>query len=163
MSSPSRGPFSAFFLRAGFLIAAMAIIAGIFGMHIITGTHHMSTGTHDMSAVNSTPAPAAESTVHLESLPASHSQPPGTSTDGAAVTQPAAGSSSSCAPDGSCPEMSAGGNACVLSPGNTTLSAPAPGTAPYALPDFGAAAAAGTHYSYSPASPSPGDLCISRT
>ncbi|MFJ6157448.1 hypothetical protein ACIQF8_16200 [Pseudarthrobacter sp. NPDC092184] len=156
MNSLSRGPFSAFFLRAGFLTAALAIIAGIFGMHIITGAHHMS-------AANSMPAPAAQSTVHLESLPAGHSQPPGMSTDGAVVAQAAAGASSSCAPDGSCPEMSAGGNACVLSPGSTSLSAPAPGTAPYALPDFGAAAAASTNYSYSPGSPSPGDLCISRT
>mgnify|MGYP007022264804 CR=1 FL=1 len=157
MSSPSRGPFSAFFLRAGFLMAAIAIIAGIFGMHIITGAHHMSTA-------DSMPASAAQSTVHLESLPAGHSQPPpGASTDGAVVAQAAAGASSFCAPDGSCPEMSAGGNACVPSPGSTSLTAPAPGTAPYALPDFGAAAAAGTHYSYSPEAPSPGDLCISRT
>ncbi|MCQ6271179.1 hypothetical protein M8J71_11865 [Pseudarthrobacter sp. R1] len=149
MSLPSFGPFSAFFLRAGFLTAALAIIAGIFGMHIMTGVLPMS-------------APAAQSTVHLESLPAGHSHPPGASTDGAVVAQAAAGSSS-CAPAGSCHEMSAGGNACVLSPGNTSLSAPAPGTAPDALPVFGAAAAASTHYSYSPASPSPGDLCISRT
>ncbi|WP_419201551.1 hypothetical protein [Paenarthrobacter nitroguajacolicus] len=145
-----------FLLRAGFLTAALAIIAGIFGMHIITGAHHMS-------AANSMPAAPAQSTVHLESLPAGHSQPPGASTDGAVVAQAAAGASSSCAPDGSCPEMSAGGNACVLSPGNTSLSAPAPGTATDALPDFGAAAAVSTHYSYSPETPAPGDLCISRT
>lgn len=154
MTTPSRGPFTALLLRAGFLTAALAIIAGIFGMHIMTGAHHTSTA-HTM------PAAAAQSTVHVDSLPASHSHLPGTS--GAAVTQAAAGSSSSCAPSGSCPEMSAGGNACVLFPGNTSLSAPAPGTAPYGLPDFGAAAAASTNDSYSPASPSPGDLCISRT
>jgi hypothetical protein len=153
----SRGLFTVFLLRAGFLTAALAIIAGIFGMHIMTGAHHMS-------AAHSVPAVAAQSTVHLESLPSSHSHPPGTFTDGAAVIQAATGSSSSsCAPAGSCPEMSAGGNACVLSPGNTSLTAPAPGTVPYALPDFGEAAAASTNYSYSPASPSPGDLCISRT
>lgn len=157
MTSPLRVPFTAFFLRAGFLTAALAIIAGIFGMHIMTGAHHMS-------AAHTTPATAAQSTVHLESLPASHSHPPGTSIEGAVVAPAAAGSSSSsCAPAGSCPEMSAGGNACVLSPGNTSLTAPDPGTAPYALPDLGAAAAARTNYSYSLDSPSPGDLCISRT
>jgi hypothetical protein len=154
VSSRSRGPMITFLLRAGFLTATLAIIAGIFGMHIMTGSHHMS-------AAHSMPAAAAESPVHLESPPASHSHLPGTSE--AAVTQAAAGSSSSCAPAGSCPEMSAGGSACVLSPGNTSLSAPAPGTAPYALPDFGAAAAASTQYSYSPETPSPVDLCISRT
>lgn len=156
MSAPSRGPMITFLLRAGFLTAALAIIAGIFGMHIMTGAHHMS-------AAHTMPAAAAQSTVHLDSLPASHSHPPGTSTDVATVTPATTGSSSSCAPAGSCPEMSAGGNACVLSPGNTSLTAPAPGTAPYALPDFGAASAASTNYSYSPGSPSPGDLCISRT
>jgi hypothetical protein len=157
VTAPSRGPFTAFLLQTGFLTAALAIIAGIFGMHIMTGAHHMS-------AAHTMPAAAAQETVHLDSLPSSHSHPPGTSTDGAAVTPAATGpSSSSCAPAGSCPKMSAGGNACILSPGNTSLTAPAPGTAPYALPDFGAAAAASTNYSYSPASPTPGDLSISRT
>jgi hypothetical protein len=156
----SRGPFTAFLLRAGFLTAALAIIAGVFGMHIMTGAHHMS-------AAHTMPAEAAEPTVHLQSIPAGHLHAPDAPPDGAAfaqtITGSSTGSSSSCAPAGSCPEVSAGGNACVLSPGNTSLTAPAPGTAPYALPDFGAAAAASVNYSYSPASPSPGDLCISRT
>lgn len=156
----SRGPFAAFLLRAGFLTAALAIIAGIFGMHIMTGAHHMG-ATHPM------PAAAAEPTVHLQSIPAGHSHAPDAPPNGTAgaqtITGSTTGSSSSCAPAGSCHEMSAGGNACVLSQGNTSLTAPAPGTAPYALPDFGAAAAASINYSYSPASPSPGDLCISRT
>ncbi|AFR31224.1 hypothetical protein [Arthrobacter sp. Rue61a] len=156
MSSPSRGLFSAFFLRAGFLMAALAIIAGMFGMHIMAGAQHTS-ATHSM------PTAAAGPSLESQSMPAGHSNAPGESADGAAVGAAAPGSSSSCGPDGSCPEMSAGGNACVLSPGSTSLTAPAPETAPYALPDFGAAAAAGTRYSYSPASPSPGDLCISRT
>ncbi|CCQ46081.1 putative uncharacterized protein [Pseudarthrobacter siccitolerans] len=157
MTAPSRGPFTAFLLRTGLLTAALAIIAGIFGMHIMTGAHHMSAG-HSM------PATAAQSTVHLDSLPSSHSHPPGTSADRAAITPAATGSSSSsCAPAGSCPEMSAGDGACVLAQGNTSLTAPVPGTAPYVLPDFGAAAAVSTNYSFSPASPTPGDLCISRT
>lgn len=157
MTAPSRGPLTAFFLRAGFLTAALAIIAGIFGMHIMTGAHHIS-AAHSMPA-----AVGGESTIHMPSIPAGHSHATGASPDGRAVTQAVTGSSSSCAPAGSCPEMSAGGNACVLSPGNTSLSAPAPGTAPHALPDLGVAAAASRNYSYSPGSPSPGDLCISRT
>jgi hypothetical protein len=155
VTAPFRGPVTAFLLRAGFLTAALAVIAGIFGMHIMTGAHHMS-------AAHTMPAAAVEPSVELQGIPAGHYHPPGASRGGAAVIQAATDSSCSCDPAGSCPEMSAGGNACVLSPGNTSLTAPAPGTAPYALPDFGAAAA-GTSYSYSPASPSPGDLCISRT
>ncbi|KNH16289.1 hypothetical protein ACU18_14120 [Arthrobacter sp. ZBG10] len=155
MIAPSRAPLTTFLLRAGFLTAALAIIAGIFGMHIMTGAHHVG-AAHTMPA-------AAGPTVHLESLPSSHSHEMGASPNGLTVTQAVTGSSSSCATSGSCPEMSAGGNACVLAPGNTTLTAPAPGTAPYALPDFGLAAAAPINYSYSPDSPSPGELCISRT
>lgn len=157
MTAPWRAPFTAFLLRAGLLTAALAIIAGIFGMHIMTGAHSMS-AAHPMQAA------AAEPTVHLQSIPAGHSHAPDAPPDEVeVVTGSSTGTSSSCAPAGSCPEMSAGGNACVLSPGNTSLSAPAPGTTPYALPDFGASAAASIIYSYSPASPSPGDLCISRT
>lgn len=155
MTAPSGGPFTAFVLRAGFLTAALAIIAGIVGMHIMTGAHYMG-------AAHTMPAAAAQS-VELHSVPSGHSHTPGASAGASAVIQPAVGSSSSCSPAGSCPEMSAGGNGCVLSPGNTSLTVPAPGTAPYALPDFVAAAAARTHYVYSPVSPSPGDLCISRT
>lgn len=158
MTTPPRGYFTAFLLRAGFLTAALTIIAGIFGMHIMTGAHHMG-------AAHTMPAATAQSTMHLESLPAHHAHPPGSSRERAAVIQAATGfsSSSPCAPASSCPEMSAGGNTCVLSPGKTSLTAPDPGTAPYALPDLSAAAAASTNYSYSPDSPSPGDLCISRT
>ncbi|WP_455836962.1 hypothetical protein [Pseudarthrobacter siccitolerans] len=159
MSAPSRAPLIAFLLRAGFLTAALAIIAGIFGMHIMTGAHHVSPG-HTMPA-----ATAAPSAGGMQDLPAGHSHPSETSMEGPAVTQAATGfsPSSSCGPAGSCPEMSAGGNACVLAPGNTSLTAPLPGTAPYALPDFGMAASASINYSYSPDSPSPGDLSISRT
>lgn len=154
MTAPSGRPFTSFVHRAGFLTVALGIIAGIFGMHIMTGAHHVS-------AAHTVPAAAAQS-VDLQSIPSGHSHTPGAPADGSAVIQAATGSSS-CAPADSCPGMSAGANGCVLSPGNTSLTAPAPGTAPYALPDFGAAAAANTNYSYSPASPSPGDLCISRT
>lgn len=156
MSAPSRGPFSAFLFRAGFLTAALAIIAGIFGMHIMTCAHHMS-------AAHTMPAATAGSAVDAAGIPAGHSHTTGASSDGTAATPAATGSSSSCAPAGSCPGMTAGGNTCVLAPGNTSLTAPAPGTAPYALPDFGVAAAASINYSYSPDSPSPGDFCISRT
>lgn len=152
----SRGPFPAFLLRAGFLTVALAIIAGIFGMHIMTGAHHMS-------AAHTMPAAAAGSSMGVQGNPAGQVHATGASPDGTAVTQAAPESPSSCAPAGSCPEMSAGVSVCVLAPGNTTLTAPAPGTAPYALPEFGVGAAANINYSYSPDSPSPGDLCISRT
>lgn len=158
MTAVSRGPATAFLLRAGLLTAALALIAGIFGMHIMKDAHSMTAG-HVMPGAAAGPAMA-----QMHGAPGgSTGHPSGLSPDGAVVAKTAPGSSSACSAAGSCPEMSTGGNACVLSPGNPSLTAPMPGTAPYALPDFGAAAVAATHHSYSPASPSPGDLCISRT
>lgn len=156
MTTTPYGRFTAFLLRAGFLTAALAIIAGIFGMHVMTGAHHMTPGL-GMTA-------AGPSTLQLQAMTAGHSHVTGTTTGAAAIeTAVTGGSSSTCAPAGSCPEMSAGDGACVLAPGNTTLSAPMPGTAAYELPAIGAAAALSSTYSYSPGSPSPGELCISRT
>jgi len=135
-------------LRAGFLAAGLAIIAGIFGMHMMTGTHRVA-AAHTLPV-----AGAGHATAQMSAGTAGHS---------GHVTHAVKGSSSSYSSAGSCPEMSATGTGCVFSPGNTSLSAALPGIAPYALPDFDGAAAAGTTYSYSPDSPSPGDLCISRT
>lgn len=159
MTAVSRGPVTAFLLRAGFLTAALAIIAGIFGMHIMTDAHNM-TAEHGISVTAAAPAMA-----QMEGMPtgANAGYGPGLSPAAAPVVDAATGLSSSCSAAGSCPEMSATGNACVLSPGNTPLTAPMPGTAPSALPDLDGAAVVGTNYSYSPGSPSPGDLCISRT
>ena len=149
---------TAFLRRAGFLTAALAIIAGIFGMHVMGGAHDVPPGPAMSMA-------GTGGTIQLQTMPAGHGHTMGTSM-GVAVNDPAAAGSSpssSCAPAGSCTEMSAGDAACVLAPGNTTLSAPLPGIAPYDLPGFGAAAALGSTYSYSPGSASPGELCISRT
>ncbi|MFB9653490.1 hypothetical protein [Pseudarthrobacter oxydans] len=156
MTASSQRRLTAFLLSAGFLVAALAIIVGIFGMHVMTGAHDMGPG-HSMTAAGGGPV------VQLQTMPVSHSHK--TMTDGAAEAPAVVtgSSASSCAPAGSCPEMTAGAAACVLAPGTTTLAAPLPGTASYELPDFGAAAAATRTYSYSPDSPSPGDLCISRT
>lgn len=160
MTAVHRRRLTAFFLRAGFLTAALAIIFGIFGMHVMIGAHDMPSGpAMSMSGLRGT--------MQLQTTPASHTQAIGMSA-GVASSDPAAtgsssSSSSSCAPAGPCTKMSAGGGACVLAPGTTTLSAPLPGPAPYELPDFGAAAVLGSTYAYSPASASPGDLCISRT
>jgi hypothetical protein len=158
VTTASRGRVITFLLRAGFLAAALAIIAGLFGMHIMTGAHGMAAHGMPMAGEGHTAA-------QVSADPAGHSGH-GTEPAGRGMTAVAAatGSPSSCSSAGACPEMSAGGAACVLAPANTSLTAPQPGTAPCAVPDLaGTAAAAGTNYSYSPDSPSPGDLCISRT
>ncbi|XAZ30213.1 hypothetical protein AAHB34_12870 [Paenarthrobacter ureafaciens] len=117
MTTTPYGRFTAFLLRAGFLTAALAIIAGIFGMHVMTGAHHMAPGP-GMTA-------AGPSTLQLQAMPAGHSHVTGTTTGAAAIeTAVTGGSSSTCAPAGSCPEMSAGDGACVLGPRETPPSQP---------------------------------------
>ncbi|WP_314323014.1 hypothetical protein [Paenarthrobacter ilicis] len=155
MSTTSRGHFNALLSRAGFLAVALAIIAGIFGMHLMTGTYHSS-------AAHPAPAATSGSSADLTHMQTNHPRTTEPSRTGTPIMAAGSGSPSSCSA-GSCPEVSSGHNACVLATGNTILSAPLPGTAPYALPDFGVSAVAGVSYTYSPASPSPGELCISRT
>jgi hypothetical protein len=158
VTTASRGHLITLLLRAGFLAAALAIIAGIFGMHIMTGSHKMA-AAHAMPLAGdghtaAQPHASAGHSDHVEAEPVPAGMTP-------AETAP--GPSSSCSATGTCREISAGGAACVPAPVNTSLTAPQPGTAPYALPNFRAAAAAGTNYSYLRGSPSPVDLCISRT
>ncbi|WP_461190046.1 hypothetical protein [Arthrobacter sp. Z4-13] len=157
MTAASRRHLTDSLLRAGFLLAALAIIAGILGMHIMTGAHHM-TGAHNMPT-----APADTVITQVLSTPGGQTGHEAVPSPHPVIVAETASGPSSCSAAGTCHEMSAMDAACVLSPGNTSFSAPPPGTAPYALPDFGVAAAAGTKYSYAPGSPSPGDLCISRT
>lgn len=156
MTAVYRGPVASFLLRAGLLTATLAIIAGIFGMHIMTGAHNM-TGAHDM------PVAGAEPAMGQTQDPTGHAGHGAWSADAAAASKAVSGSSSSCASAGTCPTMSATDAACVLAPGNTSLAASLPGAAAYAVPDLAGAAIISTNYSYSPDSPSPGDLCISRT
>jgi hypothetical protein len=163
VTTPSCGPVTAFLRRAGFLVLALALMAGIFGMHIMTAANSMA-GAHSMPVA----APDTETgQVHGAAGHSGHAM--GFALDATTITEvaPSAGhvmaSSSSCSAAGACPEMHAMDAACFLKPGNTTLSAPQPGRAPYALPDFGSAAIASVNYFYSPDSPSPGDLSISRT
>ena len=158
MTAASRR-IATFLLRAGLLTAALAIIAGIFGMHVMTGAHNMA-GAHTM------PPAALDATLvqvqNAQTTHDSHQQSPSPEV-ATAFSEPAPGLSSSCASRGACPEMSAMDAACVLSAASSSFSAPLPGTAPYALPDANGQAVASISYSYWPGSPSPGDLCISRT
>lgn len=149
---------TAFLLRVGLLTVTLAIIAGVFGMHIMAGAH--SIAAHAMPATGG----AGHTSTHLHSSTAGHDDS-GTDLSPhrfSAAAETVSGASS-CSAGGSCPEMSASGAGCVLSAKTTSLAAPLPGTAPYALQDFGGAAAGASYYAYSPDSPSPGDLCISRT
>ena len=142
---------AAFLSRAGMLAGMLAIIAGIFGMHILSGSHDM---------------PMAASGSQTGTLHSGHAtggpmdgQPSTTAVDDSAT--PAA-ASSSCLDPAPCPVMGSMSQECVPAPGNTSFDAPLPGTTTLAYRvDSGTDHTPGRlHFS---ASPSPGDLGISRT
>ena len=157
MTATLSGRAMAFLRRASLLAGMLAIIAGILGMHIMTGTH-------------STPASATGPGMDMAQV----MQPPATghtahATGAASATDssPAPGTTStpghSCADPGGCAVMSAMDASCIPSPGNTSLAAPLPGSTPFAAYDDADAPTPAATYSYLPESPSPGQLCISRT
>lgn len=158
MTAPMPGTVNGFLLRAGLLTAVLAVIAGIFGMHIMTGAHAM-------------PASPGAAPAHTQTLaghssdaaaPASLSGSATPDVSAVPVAKPGA-ATSTCGETRGCPSMSAMDAPCALSPANTSLTAPLPATTPFRAPDSAGAVVTSTGYSYLPESPSPGDLCISRT
>ncbi|MDR6414942.1 hypothetical protein [Pseudarthrobacter sulfonivorans] len=141
-------------LRAGLAAAVLAIIAGIFGMHVMTG-NHAAHGTHT-AAVHASGVHASgaqKGAVHAEHGPADHQEQPSPAAPPAGAT--------SC--EGSCQSMQEAGTSCIPSAQAGTLALFPPhqtGAAFHAPAARGGPAVA---YAYTPPSPTPGDLSISRT
>ncbi len=141
MTDPLRGR-AAVFLRMGLLAGLLSIIAGIVGMHVMAGGHSMHAAPIvSPAAVVSEASVVGQQAVHH------------------AATPPAP----SCTSPGTCTGMSALHAVCVPAPGHNTLTAPLPGVPPYASAGTAESGALVSGYSHRPGSPSPGDLCISRT
>lgn len=148
----------AFLRRAGLLTAVLALIAGIFGMHVMTATH----------AAHSQTLPAATVSAHHGSSPAGHT---GEHAAGpaAAAAMPAAQADEStrtaqCTESGSCTSVHSMTDPCTPSAKAGSLAAPLPGTVIVSRNmTTGTLSAFSAQWSYRPGSPSPGDLCISRT
>jgi hypothetical protein len=164
MTARPHGSVAAFLHRANLFAAVLAIMAGIFGMHVMTGTHSM----HSPDAAIATTATAAAAGMVHAGPSGGHTghQTPGTSSD-AQVSggQDAGGASVEQCPDtGGCPGMQAMTAACIPSANTGSLTAPLPGTAVLAVNNNSGALLVGAgRWSYLPGSPSPGELCISRT
>ncbi|MDQ0677339.1 hypothetical protein QFZ30_000721 [Arthrobacter pascens] len=165
MTAPGRGDFTTAFLhRAGLFAALLAVIAGILGMHVMTGTH----GTHSPAAVTATDAVLTPitGTGHAESPPghAGHSAPSGTVANSQSSVQDAAGTLEQCSCSGSCANGHAMTAACTPTAKTGSFSAPLPGTTVIAVISSGAAdGMLPGLWSYLPDAPSPGELSISRT
>jgi hypothetical protein len=150
---PDRAPV--FLHRAGLLVGLLAIIAGIFGMHILTGSHNMPMAgstpmhTHQVAAEHSCHDghDKAPMITALITVPEDPAQAPG---------------GAGCTGGDPCAGMSAMGGSCIPSGSAGTLAAPPPATLSFAA-DTQAPPAAASSYAYLPESPTPTDLCISRT
>jgi hypothetical protein len=154
MTADASGALIGFLLRrVGVVAGVLAVIAGIFGMHIMTGSHSMPAAT-STGAVQVGQAASG----HSDHAPGRASVP-----DTPAVHGMEALPDQSCH-SGSCTSMHTMWTLCVPSPGTTSLTAPVSvGTTTLTVHQIDNAAAVESALSYIPKSPSPGDLCISRT
>lgn len=163
MTAPSRGAFTTAFLhRAGLFAALLAVIAGILGMHVMTGTH----GTHSPVTAAVPALTPTTGTGHAESTPghAGHGTPGGTVGYSQPSVQDAAGTLEQCSCSGSCANGHAMTAACTPTAKTGSFSAPSPGTTVIAVISSGAAdGMVPGLWPYLPDTPSPGQLSISRT
>ena len=146
-----------FLRRAGLLAGLLAIIAGVLGMHILTGSHNMAMAG---------PMPAMEAVQEAVEQPATgHGGHRTATTAAASLTAPAdpapASAASGCTAANPCADMSTMGGSCIPSPGTGAPAVPPP-TSSLTATDWPLPAPA-ARYSYLPESLSPGELCISRT
>ena len=158
MSAPaaSRSLTPASLHRAGLLMLLLALIAGIFGMHLLTGTPGISGAVTE-------PGPVA-----LQTLPGQAPTQAGHAVSQAAEPAPPASCSSPFEPSPcfdfkSCATMAGMDAACIPSHDAASLAAPPPGLTSLAVLYGPVAIVPAPESFYVAGSPSPGDLSISRT
>ena len=158
MTAPAHAVAIAFLRRAGLLTAVLALIAGIFGMHVMTATHAMHSPATAAATVNA----------HHDSSPAGHTgvHPPGPSSapDVHSAQDEAGARTVQCTDSNNCTSMQSMTSACTPSAKTGSLAAPLPGTG-IIIRNTNAESQStiSALWSYLPGSPSPGELCISRT
>ncbi|MCM0616567.1 hypothetical protein [Paenarthrobacter sp. TYUT067] len=149
-------------LTATLLAAVLAIIAGILGMHVMTGTHSARSAAAVPADMTATAAQAAAGN------PSGHGghQPP---SSGATATEElstshGAVSPAQCSCSGNCSSEHSMTAACIPSAAAGVLAAPVPTEAPsITAPTLDSTFAVWNLWSYRPGGPSPGELSISRT
>ena len=158
MTAQAHAPAIVFLRRAGLLTAVLALIAGIFGMHVMTATHAMhspATAAATVSAHHDS-SPAGHTAKHLSGA-SSAPEMPAAQDEAGARTVP-------CTDSDNCTSMQSMSAACTPSAKTGSLAAPLPGTGIIANnPTAGTQSTISARRSYLPGSPSPGELCISRT
>lgn len=169
-----------FLRRAGLLAGLLAIIAGIVGMHILTGAHNAHTADSSAAPQNrlsiQTYAGApAHHPAQRHAVVAEHTGHGGHDSQGNRGHAPAGAVGTtnpgdpappsgafSCLGGDPCAGMSSMGGSCIPSGSTGSLAAPPPSNVSFAA-DTQAPEAPVSGYAYLPESRSPADLCISRT
>lgn len=152
-------------LTASLLATILAIIAGILGMHVMTGTHSahstavVSAGMTDTSPPP-TSTPGSEASGHAGHLVSS---PQPTALQELSASNEEA-SAAQCSCSGNCSNEHSMSASCIPTVATGGLAAPAPDDAVSITAQSAATTiTARVPWSYRPGSPSPGDLSISRT
>ena len=157
MTAPEHRTAMTFLRRAALFAAVLALIAGIFGMHVMTTTHSL----HSRAM-----APAAGSPHHEPSLPGHTGGhlPVSSPADVLGYQTGSALDAVQCSDSGSCNSLRAMTAACIPSAKSSSLTAPLPGTWVIARTTMtGTMTDTSAGWPYLPDSPSPGELCIIRT
>lgn len=150
MTAAIRRRLLVFLRRAGILTGMLALIAGIFGMHILSGAH-------DLHATTASPAAGTQLNRYVAEV---GEKVPGHRPAVAAASYTEV--ISPCLNPATCPTMATTTQKCIPAPANTSFEAPGPGTG---LPASRVAAPAGPNLCQAlpTPGPSPISLGISRT
>ena len=140
--------------RAALLAGVLAVIAGIFGMHVMTASHASHAGAGHTHASTAHASTTHSSTAHASTT---HSSGLGHPAAGAVVVLSAG---AVCAE--TCPGAEEAGASCVPSAAAGSFSVVAP-PAPVMQQGPAGAAVVPAGYSYLPSGPTPCELSISRT
>jgi len=148
--------------RAWLFAAALAVIAGLLGMHVLTSGHASPGAMSQGGASHSTASPSTPSHGKVPNAAASHSAAPqpANAPAAAAVDTP---DLASAACGGSCPGVKESGAPCVPSAPSGPLTISPPQATLAVLPLQPAGGGPGPTYGYLPAGPTPCELSISRT
>ncbi|MEV7458124.1 hypothetical protein [Pseudarthrobacter oxydans] len=162
----SANPAAAFLRRAALLVGLLAIIAGIFGMHVMTGTHNGHSAAAVVTTATEGPSgPAAADGHHIHQATVTTSAHPATDNRDAANLRDTAGIPAqmcSCADCATADHAMAG--SCIPAVKTVSLASPSSGAAVVSVvPPAGATGTVRGHWAHVPGTPSPGELSISRT
>ncbi|CAI3796873.1 hypothetical protein [Pseudarthrobacter sp. MM222] len=161
MPASDRNAATSFLERAGLLAGILTVLAGILGMHVMTGSHSM----HSAAAIT---AAAGAATVHTGTAAADGHPVHGTADTASSrrtgVEIAASSSVQECSCSDGCTSMQTMTVTCTPLAKTGSLSVPLPGAGIFgSISNARAPGAVPLAYSYLPGSPSPGQLSISRT